>query len=97
MKLAVSNGLIKEGQNVEEFSQLERKIMMNAFTKMTEDELFDVHQVRVSGKIPLLPSLSHPKTTCSRCGEEIMDGKGVKTNGTVVCDSCHYGSYYVAL
>ena len=90
-------GLSRKDRDVEELSQLERKIMMNAFTKMTEDELLDAHEVRVSGKIPLLPSLTQPRTTCSRCGEEIMDGKGVKTNGTVVCDSCIYGSYYVAL
>ena len=96
-KLAVSDGLIKEGQNIEELSQLEREIMMNAFTKMTGDELLDDQEVRVGGRIPLLPNLTLPRAICSHCGEEIMDGKGIKTNGTVVCDSCLYGSYYVTL
>jgi formylmethanofuran dehydrogenase subunit E len=97
IKLAVDDGIITNGQKIEEFSQLERKIMMNAFTKMTEDELLDAQKVRVNGKAPRLPSLTEPKSNCSRCGEEIMDGKGVRANGVVVCDSCQYGSYYAAV
>lgn len=94
IQLAVKDGLIKSGQDVKEFSQLERKIMLNAFTKMTEDELLDYRKVRVNGKTPLLPNLTQPKANCSKCGEEIMDGKGVKTDLGIVCDSCQYGSYY---
>lgn len=97
MKLAADDGIIKDGQKVEEFSQLERKIMMNAFTKMSEDELLDVQKIKVNDKTLLLPKLTEPKSTCSRCGEEIMDGKGVRTNDVVVCDTCHYGSYYNAI
>ena len=97
IKLGVIDGIVKEGEPVHELSQLERKIMMNAFTKMSGDELLEAHEVRVCGKTSLLPNLLEPRTYCSHCGEEIMDGKGNKKNGSVVCDSCLYGSYYVAL
>jgi len=97
IKLATKDGIIKEGEHVEELSQVERKVMMNAFTKMTEEELLESYEVRVSGKTSLLPNLTEPRTYCFRCGEEIMDGKGSKKNSGVVCHSCLYGPYYVTL
>ena len=97
LRLAIKDGIVKEGERVEEFSQVERRIMMNAFTKMSEDELLESHRVRVCGKAPLLPKIATPRVNCSRCGEEIMDGKGFKKNDAIVCDSCLYGSYFVSL
>lgn len=94
IKLAVDDGIINNGEKIEEFSQLERKIMMNAFSKVTEDELLDAQRVRMNGDTLLFPKLTQPKANCSKCGEEIMDGKGIRTNGKVVCDTCQYGSYY---
>lgn len=97
IKLAVDDGIIKNGDKVEELSPIERKIMMNAFTKMTENELLDAEKVRVKDPALLFPSLTNPKANCSRCGEEIMDGKGIRTDGTVICNSCQSGSYYSAI
>ena len=70
---------------------------MNAFTKMTQEELLDAHEVSVCGDTNLLPNLTNPKAICSKCGEEIMDGKGIKENGKTICGSCLHGSYYVPL
>lgn len=96
IELAVSDGLMKKGQRLEELSQLEREVMRNAFQKMTGDELFDFQKVRVSDSL-LMPSRQQPRTMCSKCGEEIMDGKGLKSGSKVVCSSCFSGPYYTSL
>lgn len=96
-ELAVKDGLISRGQVVEEFSQLERKIMMNAFLKMTREELLECREVRVTPRALLLQDLNQRRSVCARCGEVIMDGKGVTRNDEVLCYPCFYGSYYVTL
>ena len=92
--LAVKDGLIGAGQAVEESSQLERKITMNAFLRMTKDELFDSRKVRVDPKGLLLQQRIQPRQNCARCGEPIMDGKGITSGGEVVCYPCFHGYYY---
>lgn len=96
MDLAVKDGLLKEGEEVKEFSPLDRKITMNAFMKMTPAELFDVQKVKMVGEAPFLPSLIEPSVRCEQCGEEIMDGKGVVEKGRTICGSCAHGPYYVS-
>jgi formylmethanofuran dehydrogenase subunit E len=96
MDLAIKDGLLKEGEGVKQFSPLDRKITMNAFMKMTPEELFDVRRVTMVGKAPFLSSLTEPNALCAECGEEIMDGKGVVENGRTLCGSCAHGPYYVS-
>ena len=96
IRLAVRDGLMKEGDHLEELSQLERKVMMNAFMKMSNDELLDFQSVRVHGDL-LLPSRMNKRVWCSQCGEEIMDGQGLKRGSEIVCGSCYHGLYYEPL
>jgi len=96
IRLAIKDGLMKKGEHLEELSQLERKVMMNAFMKMSNDDLLDFQSVRVHGDL-LLPSRLNKRTWCSQCGEEIMDGKGLKRGDAIVCDSCYNGTYYDSL
>ncbi len=91
---AVKDGLIARGQKVEENSQLERKVTMNAFLRMPTEELLACHEVRIVPKRLLAQVRDHTRSLCTRCGEVIMDGKGVRRNGEVFCDPCFYGSYY---
>ncbi len=88
MDLAIKDGLLKEGEEVKQFSPLDRKITMNAFMKMTPAELFDVQKVKMVGEAPFLPSLTEPSALLLQCGEEIMDGKGVVEKGGMLCGSC---------
>lgn len=96
VRLAVREGLMKEGEHLEELSQLERKVMMNAFMKMSSDELLDFQSVVVHSDL-LLPSRMNKRTWCSQCGEEIMDGQGLERGKAIVCGSCYHGPYYDAL
>jgi len=95
--LGVRDGLVKPGDEVVPFSKLDREITMNAFMKMSIDELLGYDPVSVRWSKPLLPNRMAPKAYCARCGEEIMDGKGVSHGEQVVCGSCADGGYYSIL
>jgi formylmethanofuran dehydrogenase subunit E len=94
LELAVKDGIIKAGEKVEELSKLERKVMMNAFMKMTPEELFDFQAVRITWDSPLLSSRMEPRRFCSKCGEEIMSGMGVVQGDKTLCRACLRGPYY---
>lgn len=96
-ELALKEGVIADGQKVEENSQLERKITMNAFLRLPTDELLTCREVKVTPKRLLLQSRNHKRSLCSRCGEVIMDGKGIRRDGEVLCEPCLSGSYYAAV
>jgi formylmethanofuran dehydrogenase subunit E len=94
LDLAVKDGIIQVGEKVEEFSKLDRKIMMNAFMKLTPEEMFDFQAVKVTWDTPLLSSKMEPRSHCSKCGEEIMGGMGVVQGDQTVCRACLKGPYY---
>lgn len=95
LKTAVADGIIKEGEKVQESSELERKILMHAYTKMLAEELLDVEEVMVPLKPNDLPSESSHKVVCSQCGETILDNKEVIEEGKIKCKACAYGAYYI--
>ena len=69
------------------------KIMRNA----SDDELFRIHEVRVTIPPEEKPGFPTRKNTCFRCGEQIMDGKEVIIDGASVCKNCAHGSYYSSI
>jgi formylmethanofuran dehydrogenase subunit E len=94
VKLAVKDGILKEGEEVDPQSKLGRRAMMNAFMKLQEDVMFD-HQ-DVSVREPALPvrGARIPRSPCFKCGEEILDGRGVERGGRYVCLACAGEAYY---
>ncbi len=97
LDLAVKDNLIKAGEKVEPMSRLERQILMNAFMKMTMEELFDFQAVKVTWDSPLISSRMEPSTRCSICSEEIMGGMGVVQSDKLLCRSCLKGAYYQSI
>jgi formylmethanofuran dehydrogenase subunit E len=98
LDLAVKDNIIKADEKVEPMSKLERQVLMNAFMKMTPKELFDFQAVKVTWDGPLLCSRMDRTVYCSKCGEDIMSGLGVKQDdGAVLCRSCLKGPYYQPL
>jgi formylmethanofuran dehydrogenase subunit E len=97
LALAVKDGIIKSGEKVEAMSKLERRVLMNAFMKMTPEELLDHKAVKVAWDSPLISSRDAPAVFCSKCGEEIMSGMGVMQDGKVLCRACIKGPYYQPL
>lgn len=94
MELGVKDKLIQPGEKVEEFSKLERKILMNAFMKLSLEELLDFRAVKVTWDSPLISSRMESATNCSKCGEEIMGGLGVLEGDKILCRSCLNGPYF---
>ncbi len=94
LALAVKDDIITADQKVEPMSRLERQILMNAFMKLPPEDLLDYQAVEVSWDSPLISSRMDPAVVCSRCGEEIMTGMGVKQGDKVLCRNCLRGSYY---
>ncbi|MDR0460326.1 MAG: FmdE family protein [Nitrososphaerota archaeon] len=94
LELAIKDNIIKVGEKVEVMSKLERQVLMNAFMKLKPEELLDAYTVEVAWDSPLVSSRMEPFVYCSKCGEEIMSGMGVKQDNEVLCRSCLKGPYY---
>ena len=94
MDLALREGLVAEGPEAEKLWPLDKRVAMNAFTKMGPGELFDVARVTILGEGPFLSRPKVPNVPCEECGDEIMDAKGVTVDGRTVCGSCAHGVYY---
>ena len=73
-------------QDMIEFSQF----VCNA----SDEELFRVQDVRVSIQPEDLPGFPAKRSDCSRCGEEILDGKEVMIEGKSVCQNCAHHPYF---
>lgn len=68
------------------------------FAAKTDEDLFKVEQVRVHITENDLPGRPRQVTVCGRCGEQVTDGREVKTGqGEVLCRNCAQGSYYDVL
>lgn len=62
-----------------------------------EEELFILQQVNVPIPPEDMPGFPTRKDVCSVCGEQIMDGKEVVSDGKSLCKNCAQGSYYTLL
>lgn len=70
---------------------------LEAYKRMTDDELFSVQRVHV--KIPEydLPGRPLRRVPCSRCGEYVQDCRDVQRDGEILCKNCLNGGYYQIL
>ena len=93
VKLAVQDGILKE-KEVDLTSKLGRKTMMNAFTKLSEDEIFDHQEVILMEAAAFGRGAPARRSPCSTCGEEILDGRGVDRDGKYICLACAGEAYY---
>lgn len=94
LALAIKDNIIKVDEKVEVMSNLERQVLMNAFMKLKPEELLDAYAVEVSWDSPLVSSRMEPFVYCSKCGEEIMSGMGIKQSNGILCRSCLKDPYY---
>jgi formylmethanofuran dehydrogenase subunit E len=93
-RLGVRDGIVKPDEKVVPFSKLDREIVMNAFMKLSMDELLEYRAVKVKWNKPLMPNRTAPTAFCDECGDEIMDGKGIPRGAKILCGSCAEGAYY---
>jgi iron complex transport system ATP-binding protein len=62
-----------------------------------DEELVILQEVSIDIPETDLPGSPRMKTYCSICGERIMDGREVSSNGKKLCRSCANGGYYKVL
>jgi len=65
-----------------------------AYQIMPESELLALQQVELVPSIKALVSRPGVRTTCDRCGEEIINEREVICDGSTLCRSCSGGGYY---
>lgn len=94
VKLAVEDGILKRGEEVDLPSKLGKKTMMNALMKLSEDEIFDQQEVILREAAAFGRGVSARRSPCSACGEDILDGRGVSRDGMYVCVACAGEAYY---
>ncbi len=70
---------------------------LRAYRIMPDDELLDVRRVEL--RSPLREVLSRPgiRVNCASCGEEIINERGIRRDGAVLCRACAGEAYYTVL
>ncbi len=70
------------------------KAQLEAYKVMSDKELFEVMNVRVSIKPENLPGRPLKRVSCNICGEYVQDMREIHKNGKVLCRPCADGGYY---
>jgi formylmethanofuran dehydrogenase subunit E len=66
-----------------------------AYKIMTEEDLFEVMEVRVAIRPEDMPGRPLRRVRCEACGEHVQDMREVYRDGKPLCVSCAGGGYYV--
>ena len=70
------------------------KAQLEAYKIMSDEELFEVMNVRVSIKPEDMPGRPLKRIPCDMCGEYVQDMREIHKNGRVLCKPCAGGGYY---
>ena len=65
------------------------------FDAIPDDEIFCVTRVKVNYRPEDLPGKPLDSMICPKCGEGVVDGRQVISNGVAMCKACAYGAYYI--
>jgi formylmethanofuran dehydrogenase subunit E len=68
---------------------------LEAYKIMTEEDLFEVMEVRVAIRPEDMPGRPLRRVRCEACGEHVQDMREVYRDGKPLCVSCAGGGYYV--
>ncbi|HCC68774.1 MAG TPA: formylmethanofuran dehydrogenase [Nitrospiraceae bacterium] len=70
------------------------KAQIEAYKIMTDEELFDIMNVRVKIKPEDMPGRPLRRIRCDTCGEYVQDAREVYRDGKVLCKPCADRGYY---
>lgn len=78
------------------FPEMEDKYkrQLEAYKKMTDEELFEVKKVKVSIPECDMPGRPLRRVQCEICGEWVQDCRDVERDGKTICRPCAYGKYF---
>ncbi len=71
-----------------------RKQQIDAYKKMSPDELFTVEEVFVDVPAWDMPGPTRFKAVCARCNTVVRDKREVLKNDEILCRPCAFGTYY---
>ncbi len=74
-----------------------RDQQMEGYTKMPDNLLFDVQQVRVNLPEWDMPGPPRRHTECSQCGQMVRDGKEVVNEEATLCKHCAGEGYFMPI
>lgn len=89
--------VVVKGKDREKKDTREMADVIQALSEAPEEDLLDIRRVTVEIGDDDLPGFPRYVTTCSRCGEQVMDHREVVIDGREVCRSCAEGAYYTLL
>jgi formylmethanofuran dehydrogenase subunit E len=70
------------------------KRQLEAYKKMTDDELFEIKKVKVSIPESDMPGRPLRRVQCEICGEWVQDCRDAERDGKILCRPCAYGKYF---
>lgn len=60
-----------------------------------DEQLFKFEKIKVDLKEEDLPGKPLRRVKCEKCGERVMDGREIFSDGQVLCKACGSSAYYV--
>lgn len=70
--------------------------MLFGYQRMESDKLLIAQPVRLTLSVAEIVSRAGARVTCELCGEEIVNEREIRRNGSILCRSCAGDSYYHA-
>lgn len=70
------------------------KKMVETLSKVPEEELLLIEEVKVDIGEHDIPGFPKFKTHCEECGDRVLDRREVIVDGRTLCKACAEGSYY---
>jgi len=70
------------------------RAQLEAYKIMSDEELFDVMDVKVEIKPEDMPGRPLKRVSCEKCGEYVQDMRDVVRGEKVLCRPCANGGYY---
>jgi formylmethanofuran dehydrogenase subunit E len=77
-----------------EDESLRYQAQLQAYQTMTNEEMFNVVEVRLLASIESIVSQPGMRVNCDSCGEEIMNEREIHKNGLIFCRACAGTPYY---
>lgn len=72
----------------------EHRRQLEAYKRMSLDDLFTVEEVRVTVKASDMPGPTRFKSICQNCGQVVRDKREVMKDDRILCRPCALGTYY---
>ena len=93
---------VQEGVRWRAFDYVDHRLekydaQLEGYKCMPDDELFNVQRVKIKYPVKALLGEAKKRVVCVSCGEEVMNGKEVLSEGRTLCKSCSGQSYYDTL